>query len=95
MGVPCLPPEVWAAVPVGALHAGGAVLFPGRIAPAARHRQGEPLDWSPAKQGFSLASVLEVTPRISATGIRNAIHFGRLEDLEGYLEGLRKAGLPE
>jgi adenylate cyclase len=43
----------------------------------------------------AFASVLEVTPRISATGIRNAIHFGRPEDLERYLEGLRKAGLPE
>lgn len=43
----------------------------------------------------AFASVLEVTPRISATGIRNAIHFGRPEDLERYLEGLRRAGLPE
>jgi adenylate cyclase len=43
----------------------------------------------------AFASVLEVTPRISATGIRNAIHFGRPKDLERYLEGLRKAGLPE
>ena len=43
----------------------------------------------------AFASVLEVTPRISATGIRNAIHFGRPDDLERYLEGLRKVGLPE
>jgi adenylate cyclase len=43
----------------------------------------------------AFASVLELTPRISATGIRNAIHFVRPEDLERYLEGLRKAGLPE
>lgn len=41
----------------------------------------------------AFAGVLEVTPRISATGIRNAIHFGRPQDLERYLEGLRKAGL--
>jgi tetratricopeptide (TPR) repeat protein len=46
-----------------------------------------------AREAF--ASVLEVTPRISATGIRNAIHFGRPDDLERFLEGLRKAGLPE
>ena len=43
----------------------------------------------------AFASVLEVTPRISATGIRNAIHFARPEDLDRYLEGLRKAGLRE
>ena len=41
----------------------------------------------------AFAGVLEVTPRISSTGIRNAIHFGRAEDLERYLGGLRKAGL--
>lgn len=46
-----------------------------------------------AREAF--ASVLEVTPHISATGIRNAIHFSRPEDLERYLDGLRKAGLPE
>jgi TolB-like protein len=43
----------------------------------------------------AFASVLEVTPRISATGIRKAIHFGQPEDLERYLDGLRKAGLRE
>ena len=43
----------------------------------------------------AFAGVLEVTPRISSTGIRNAIHFGRPEDLERYLEGLRKAGLQQ
>ncbi len=43
----------------------------------------------------AFASVLEVTPRLSATGIRGVIHFGRSEDLEQYLAGLRKAGLPE
>jgi len=42
----------------------------------------------------AFARVLEVTPRISATSIRNAIHFGRREDLERYLDGLRKVGLP-
>lgn len=41
----------------------------------------------------AFASVLEVTPRITSTGIRNAIHFGRQGDLEKYLEGLYKAGL--
>lgn len=48
-----------------------------------------------AKARDAFASVLEVTPRISATGIRNAMHFGRSEDLDRYLEGLRRAGLPE
>ncbi len=43
----------------------------------------------------AFAGVLEVTPRISSTSIRNAIHFGRPEDLERYLEGLRKAGLQQ
>jgi adenylate cyclase len=46
-----------------------------------------------AREAF--ASVLEATPHISATGIRNAIHFGRPEDLERYLDGLSRAGLPE
>jgi adenylate cyclase len=43
----------------------------------------------------AFASVLELTPHVSATSIRNAIHFSRPEDLERYLDGLRGAGLPE
>ncbi len=39
--------------------------------------------------------VLEITPHVSATGIRSAIHFGKSEDLQRYIDGMRKAGLPE
>ncbi len=39
--------------------------------------------------------VLEITPHVSATGIRGAFHFGRQEALERYIDGMRKAGLPE
>jgi TolB-like protein len=39
--------------------------------------------------------LLEITPHVSATGIRGAIHFGRPNDLELYIDGLRKLGLPE
>lgn len=43
----------------------------------------------------SVVNAAEWATRISSTGVRNAIHFGRPEDLERYLEGLRKAGLPD
>ncbi len=43
----------------------------------------------------AFASVLELTPHVSATSIRSAIHFSRPEDLDRYLDGLRGAGLPE
>ncbi len=46
-----------------------------------------------AREAF--ARVLKITPHVSAKGIQGAIHFGRPEDLERYLDGLRKAGLPE
>ncbi|MEE9265644.1 MAG: adenylate/guanylate cyclase domain-containing protein [Gammaproteobacteria bacterium] len=39
--------------------------------------------------------VLEITPHVSATGIRSAIHFGKSEDLQRYVDGMCKAGLPE
>ncbi len=39
--------------------------------------------------------VLEITPHVSATGIRSAIHFGKSEDLQRYIDGMSKAGLPE
>jgi adenylate cyclase len=39
--------------------------------------------------------VLEITPHVSATGIRSAIHFSKSEDLQRYIDGMRKAGLPE
>ena len=39
--------------------------------------------------------VLEITPHVSATGIRSAIHFGKSEDLQRYIDGMCKAGLPE
>jgi hypothetical protein len=38
---------------------------------------------------------LRPAPNVSATGIRNSMHFGRPEDLERYIDGMRKVGLPE
>ena len=38
---------------------------------------------------------LEITPHVSATGIRSAINFGESEDLQRYIDGMRKAGMPE
>jgi hypothetical protein len=39
--------------------------------------------------------VLELTPGLSVANIQRAIHFGRPDDLDRYLNGLRLAGLPE
>jgi hypothetical protein len=39
--------------------------------------------------------VLEIVPCISATSIRNAIHFGNAEALERYIDGMCVAGLPK
>lgn len=39
--------------------------------------------------------ITAISPHISETGIRTAIHFGRPEDLERYIEGLRIAGLSQ
>lgn len=42
----------------------------------------------------TFAKVIAISPHISESGIRGAIHFARPEDLERYIEGLRIAGLP-
>jgi len=44
---------------------------------------------------MAFAPVLDMTPHISAAGIRQSIHFGRSDDLERYVLGLKKAGMPE
>ncbi|WP_428671286.1 adenylate/guanylate cyclase domain-containing protein [Roseibium sp.] len=46
-----------------------------------------------ARKVFS--RVREISPTVSAAGIRNAIHFGNPEDLERYIKGLKMAGLPD
>ena len=42
-----------------------------------------------------LEGVLRITPHLTATAIRNAIHFKNSADLDRYLDGLAKAGLEE